>query len=87
MKPSERDRLTLESHQALLGIPGTEDKGLVGDVKEMKGELKVINSRVTKVEVKQEERNKPSKKAMGGGIVASIGIVVALLKAFLTSGN
>lgn len=35
MKPSERDDLIKETHQALLGIKGTEDKGLVGDFKNL----------------------------------------------------
>ena len=73
MKTPERDKLAQESHQALLGIPGTEDNGLVGDVKEMKADIKQINSRVSSVETgqavlatKQEERSKPSKKAFLG---------------------
>ncbi|KKN76890.1 hypothetical protein LCGC14_0365410 [marine sediment metagenome] len=46
MEDKERDKLAQETHQALLGIPGTEDKGLVGDVKEMKSEMKKMNSKV-----------------------------------------
>ena len=82
MKASERDRLTQESHQALLGIPGTEEKGLVGDVKEIKGHLEDHSKRITTVEVLQKERNKPSKKALGGYGAGVLGLAVALWKAF-----
>lgn len=50
MKASERDKLAQETHQALLGIPGTDDKGLVGDVKEIKTQLNSLNGRVRKNE-------------------------------------
>ena len=86
MEESERDKLAQETHQALLGIPGTEDKGVVGDVKEIKADLKLVNSRVTVVETKQEERNRPSKKAVGGYGAAVVGIMIALWKAF-TNGS
>lgn len=33
-------------HQALLGLEGTDDKGLVGDFKELKGDVKKQNGRV-----------------------------------------
>ena len=74
--------LISQVHQAVLGIEGTEEKGLVGDVKEMKADLKLINSRVTVVETKQEERNKPSKKSLAGYTTGLIGLAVALWKAF-----
>ena len=83
MKPAERDKLTQETHQALLGIPGTEDKGLVGDVKEIKAHIEDHSKRLTIVEVKQEERNKPSKKSIAGFATGGLAIVVALWKAFM----
>ena len=83
MKPSEHTKLTQEIHYALLGIAGTEDKGLYGDVKEMRKDIKQINGRVTIVETLQKERNRPSKKVVGGGIVGAIGVIVALIKSFL----
>lgn len=46
MKLAERDKLAQETHQALLGIKGTDDNGLVGDVKEMKSEMKKLNGKV-----------------------------------------
>ncbi len=93
MKPSDRDKLTQETHQALLGILGTEDKGLVGDFKELKSELKQHNIQIEQnrldintLGTKQEERNKPSKKVIGIGITGGIGLIVALIKAFFNSG-
>ena len=95
MKPS----LISQVHQAVLGIPNTEDKGLVGDIKDLKAELKETNKHLDdhSYRLKQaeddietnkkldEERHKPSKKAVGGSIVAGIGIIAALIKAFFTS--
>jgi len=89
MKPSERDDLIKETHQALLGVKGTEDKGLVGDFKELKEVVKQNSQhlddhskRLTVTETLQKERNKPSKKALGGYIGGAIAIAVALWKAF-----
>lgn len=39
-------QLTQEVHQAVLGVPGTEDSGLVGDMKELKYDVKKQNGRV-----------------------------------------
>ena len=55
MKPLERDTIIQETHQALLGIKGTEDNGLVGDFKELKEAVKIQNSRISKVENKQSK--------------------------------
>jgi len=80
MKPAERDKLTQETHQALLGIPGTADKGLVGDVRELKGDLKHMNGRVGDV-VEQTDKNTNDIKwikriggAGGTALTALIGI-------------
>ena len=83
MKPAERDKLTQETHQALLGIPGTEEKGLVGDVKEIKGHLEDHSKRLTVVETLQKERNRPSKKALTGYIGGVIAMIVTAWRAFL----
>ena len=85
MKLSERDGLIRETHQALLGILGTEDKGVVGDVKEIKAHLEDHSKRITIVETLQKERNKPSKKLIGGYISGGIAILVALWRAFTNS--
>lgn len=84
MKAAERDNLVRETHQALLGIAGTEEKGVAGDVKEMKKDIKAINSRLINVEVKQEERNKVSKKSIAGWGTGAVGLVAALWKSFMS---
>ncbi|KKL05276.1 hypothetical protein LCGC14_2607660 [marine sediment metagenome] len=38
--------LIQEVHQAVLGVEGTDDKGLVGDLKELKTDVKAQNGRV-----------------------------------------
>ncbi len=79
MKTEEREKITRETHQALLGIPGTEDKGLVGDFKELKSEVQQHNIQIEQnrldintLGTKQEERNKPSKKVIGIGITGGL---------------
>ncbi|KKL98834.1 hypothetical protein LCGC14_1820460 [marine sediment metagenome] len=86
MKAAERDKIAQETHQALLGIPGTEDKGLVGDVKEIKLHLEDHSYRLRTVEVRQDERNKPSKKAIAGYVSGAVAIVIALVKSFYNGG-
>ena len=48
MKPAQRDDLIKQIHQSIYGVGGTEDKGMAGDVKEMKDCLKKVKSDVTK---------------------------------------
>ena len=90
MKPAERDRLTQETHQALLGVKGTEDKGLVGDFKELKAVVKEHNKGIEQnrldirgIKALQNERGKPSKKAITMYISGAAGIVAALWRAFM----
>lgn len=71
MKPSERDDLIKETHQALLGIKGTEDNGLVGDFKELKEVVQKQNSRIGSVENKQ---SKTKGVLIGLGVLGSGGI-------------
>lgn len=75
--------LIREVHQAVLGIPNTEDKGLVGDIKEIKTHLEDHSRRLVIVETLQKERNKPSKKAITGYISGGAAIVAALWKTYL----
>ena len=43
--------LTRELHQAVIGIPDNpEENGLIGDIKDIKKEFKILNGRVTKTE-------------------------------------
>lgn len=71
MLKTERDDLIKETHQALLGIPGTEDNGLVGDFKELKEVVKQQNSRIRNVETKQ---SKVKGILIGLGILGSGGV-------------
>tara|TARA_Y100000310_G_scaffold144390_1_gene143655 strand:+ start:26922 stop:27191 length:270 start_codon:yes stop_codon:yes gene_type:complete len=75
-------QIIYQLHQAVVGLPGTVENGLVGDVKEIKTELRTINGRVTIVETLQKERRKYSKKAIGSILGGAGAIGVALWKAF-----
>lgn len=54
MNEVQRDRLTQETHQAVVGIPGTDDKGLVGDFKDMKDDIRRLNGKVRRNEVRSK---------------------------------
>ena len=54
MTDQERDALARETHQALLGIPGTDEKGLVGDVKELTERIASQNGKVRGNEVRSK---------------------------------
>ena len=47
----ERETLN-QVHQAVLGIPGTDEKGLVGDLRDIKKDIQHQNSRLGKTETK-----------------------------------
>ncbi len=47
LKVEERDELFRQTHQALLGVPGTDEKGMAGDIKEIKTRLKILNGQVS----------------------------------------
>ena len=71
MKPSERDDLIRATHQALLGVPHTEDGGLVGDFKELKEVVIKQNGRIRDVEKKQ---SKIKGILIGVGLLSSGGV-------------
>ena len=48
LKPSERDELLVELKTAVVGIKDTDEKGLVGDIKEIKESIKKQNGRIRK---------------------------------------
>ncbi len=81
MNTAQRDDLLKETHQAVLGIKGTDDNGMAGDIKEIKLHLEDHSKRLTIVEVKQEER-KPSKKAIGGYATLGLGLIATLWKSY-----
>ena len=47
MEYAERDKTLIEVRTVLVGIEGTDDKGIAGDIKEIKTQLLKINTRVT----------------------------------------
>ena len=48
LKPEERDELLIELKTAVVGMKDTDEKGMVGDVKEIKDTLKKQNGRIRK---------------------------------------
>ena len=48
LRPSERDELLVELKTAVVGIEGTDERGLVGDMREIKGSLVRQNGRIRK---------------------------------------
>lgn len=78
MKASERDELLIRIDQKVQdSLPKIEQH-----LEKINGHLDDHSKRITIVEVKQEERNKPSKKTLSGLGVGIVGIAVALWKAF-----
>ena len=43
---AQRDKLLFQVHQAVLGVPNTDDNGLRGDIKEIKKHLRELNGQV-----------------------------------------
>lgn len=48
MTEKTQKQMIQETHQGMFGVEGTDDKGLVGDVKDIKSEIKEQNGRVRK---------------------------------------
>ena len=48
MKVEDRDRYLTELRMAILGIENTEEKGMAGDIKEIKDQLKKQNGKINK---------------------------------------
>jgi len=48
LKPSERDELLIELKTAMVGLKDTDEKGMVGDIKEIKETLRKQNGRIRK---------------------------------------
>ena len=81
MKPAERDELLIRIDQKVQdSLPKIE-----GHLDKINGHLDDHSKRLTTVEVKQEERHKPSKKTLAGYITGGVAIAVAIWKAFTTS--
>ncbi len=81
MKPSERDELLIRIDQKVMdSLPKIESH-----LQKINGHLDDHSKRLTIVEIKQEERNKPSKKTLGGYGAMIGALAVALWKAFYGS--
>ena len=48
LTPNERDELLIELRTAVVGIKDTADKGMAGDIKELKNQLLRQNGRIRK---------------------------------------
>lgn len=48
LKPTERDALLVELKTVMVGIEGTDDRGMAGDLKEIKRTLIKQNGRIRK---------------------------------------
>ena len=79
MKASERDEIIIRIDQKVQdSLPKIEEH-----LCKINGHLDDHSKRLTTVEVLQKERNKLSKKTMGGYLTGATAIVVALWKAFI----
>jgi len=54
MPEKTQEQLIQETHQGLYGVKDTDDKGLIGDVREIKDDVKNQNRRITKLEGAQK---------------------------------
>jgi len=75
MTGKSQEQLIWEVHQGMFGVDGSDEKGLVGDMKETKEDVKKQNGRVTKIEgrIKYMYGLIIGAALAGGGIGASIG--------------
>jgi len=48
MKPAERDELLIELKTAVVGIKNTEEKGMAGDIKDIKKHIVKQNGKIIK---------------------------------------
>jgi len=81
MKDEERDKLLFEVHQGFFGVPDSDDRGLVGDVKKMNEHLKEQNASILKSTI-QGQSNKTAisyMKWIVGGLVVIIITIVSVL--------
>lgn len=94
-KPPSKQQQILDGvtqlRTAMVGIPGTADQGLVGEVREMRATVGKHSEAIARLCALQEgEEGMSRKKKLGilggiGGILA--GLVVGLFKAFARGNN
>jgi len=73
------NELIQQVHQGFFGVPGTEEKGMVGDMKEIKQSVQKHGEAIAVL----KDRGKRSKKEIGGIWAMVIGVIVALYKGFM----
>ena len=75
MNGKTQEQLIWEVHQGMFGVEGSDDKGFVGDVKEIKKDVKDQNGRIARVEgkIKYIYGLIAGAALAGGGIGAGIG--------------
>ncbi len=75
MAEKSQKQMIYETHQAMFGVGGSEDTGLVGDVKEIKNNVKIQNGRIDRLEARVSRIYGMIAGAalVGGGIGAGIG--------------
>lgn len=66
--------MTKELHQAVIGLPDNpEENGLIGDVKDIRGKLDVVNGKTRKNEVRSKVNQAILAVLLGGsGITAGV---------------
>ena len=72
MKAQERDELLVELKTAMLGVRNTEDNGMVGDIKEIKAHLTIINGDVNQNTIWRKIHT----KTISGIITVIAGIII-----------
>ena len=70
MEKTQRE-LLLETWQAMYGVPGTEEKGMVGDVKIIIGHLSTLNGQVG--------RNTTWRKIIAGAGGTALLLIISVL--------
>ena len=72
------NELIQQVHQGFFGVPGTEEKGMVGDVKEIKQSIQEHGEAIAVLKAQR----KLSRKEQGGVVAVVTAVIVALWKSF-----
>jgi hypothetical protein len=83
MPDKTQKQMVYEVHIALFGVPDTEDKGLCGDIKEIKSSVSALNGDLQKYKKKTDRHSMYfGWMAKGGGIILGAATaIVGVLKA------
>jgi len=68
-------QIAYEVHQAMFGVEGSDEKGMIGDIKEIRADVKAQNGRVRTMENKMKQLYGMiiGAACAGGGLGAGIG--------------